>query len=70
MYKYVAQKGSAAMLAIKESADVTPEVNLMYWLHKGNEAHNQGIQPDFEIQGRTCQKSKTEALQKDLCPLV
>ena len=56
------------MLAVNGSVDVTPKVNLMNPLHTGNETHNQGIQPDFETQGRTYQKSKTEALQKDLCP--
>ena len=35
MYKYVDKKGQAAMLAVKRSADATPEVNLKSVLHIG-----------------------------------
>ena len=37
--KYVDQKGPAAMLVIKKSAGVAPEVNLRNPLPTGNEAH-------------------------------
>ena len=53
------QKSSAAMLAIKRSAGGTPKVNLRNRLHAGEEAHKQGIGPDFETQDRCHQKSKT-----------
>ena len=36
MYKYVDQKGLAAMLAIKRLAGVTQEVNLRNSLHAGD----------------------------------
>ena len=44
---------SAAMLAGKKSAGVTPEVdlNLRNALHAGNKRHKQGIYPGFAIQG-------------------
>ena len=58
MYKYVDQKGSAAMLAIKRSAGVTTELNLRSLLHAGNEARKQGIHPGFETHNRRHQ-SKT-----------
>ena len=59
MYKYVNQKGLAAMLTIKKSAGVVPQANLRNPLHVGDEAHKPGIHTDFEIQGRCHQKSKT-----------
>ena len=46
MYKYVAKKGSATMLAIKRSAGVAPEVSLKNPLHAGYKAHKLGIYPD------------------------
>ena len=54
---YVDQKGLAAMLAIKRTAGITPEVNLRNSLHEGNKACKQGIRPDFETQGRLYKKS-------------
>ena len=54
---YVNQKGLAAMLAIKRTAGVTPEVNLRNSLHECNKACKQGIRPDFETQGRLYKKS-------------
>ena len=38
VYKYVDEKGSAAMLAIKRSVGVVPEVNLRNQLHAGHKA--------------------------------
>ena len=55
-------KGSAAMLATKRSAGVTPEVNLGKPLNVGNQARKQGIHPGFETQSRHDQKSKTRVL--------
>ena len=37
--KYVDENGSAAMLAAKRSAGVTPEVNLRILLHTDDEGH-------------------------------
>ena len=39
LHKYVDQNGSAAILAAKRSAGVTPEVNLRILLHTGDKAH-------------------------------
>ena len=50
---------SAAMLATKRSAGVTPEVNLRNSLHAGDKACKRGIRPVFETQGRHHQKFKT-----------
>ena len=55
----IAQKDSAAMLAIKRSAGVTPQVNLRNPYHTGDEAGKQETHPGFETQGR-CHQSKTE----------
>ena len=57
-YRYVEQKGSAAMLTSIQLAGVTPEVNLRNPLCAGEEAHK-GIHPGFETLGRCHQKSKT-----------
>ena len=46
--KYVDLNGSAAMLATKRSAGVTPEVNLRILLHAGKKNTRQGIHPGFE----------------------
>ena len=43
--KYVDENGSAAMLAARRSAGVTPKVNLRIPLHTGNEAGKQGDPP-------------------------
>ena len=62
MYKYVDQKGLAAILAIKRSASVAPKVSKL--MHAGNESH-----PDFEAKGRCHQASTTGvsmAPQKEL----
>ena len=48
MYKYVDQKDSAAMLAAKRLAGVTPEVNLRNLLDKGEKVCMGGIHPSFE----------------------
>ena len=42
VYKYMDPKGLAAMLAVKRSADVTPEVNLRNPLHASDEVHKWG----------------------------
>ena len=68
--RYVEEIGSAAMLATKRSAGVTPEVNLRKCvtcmpLPSGNKAAQSG----FETQRRRHQKSKTwvsVASQKEL----
>ena len=57
--KYVDEKGSAAMMASKRSAGVSPEENLRILLYEGNEASKQEIHPGFETQDRHYQKSKT-----------
>ena len=44
---YVDQKGSAALVAVKRSAGVAPEVNLRNPLHGGKKAYEQGIHIDF-----------------------
>ena len=46
VFKYEFQKDSVAMLAVKSSAGVAPEVNLRNSLHAGNEV------PGFETQDR------------------
>ena len=43
--KYVDRNGSAAILTIKRSAGVAPEVNLRILLHTGNEAGKGGDPP-------------------------
>ena len=53
------QKGSAAMLAIKMSAGVAPEVNVRNPLHTDENTLKQGIYPGFETQDRCNQESKT-----------
>ena len=68
MYKYVDQKSSAAILAIKRSAGVTPEVNLRNPLHTNEKAC---LWVAFETQHRHPQKFKTRVSvppKKDLCP--
>ena len=50
--KYVGQNGSAAMLATKKSAGVSPKMNLRNPLQAGNEACKWWIHPGFETQGR------------------
>ena len=42
VYKYVDQKGLAAIMSMKRSAVVTPEVNLMDPLQSGDEARKRG----------------------------
>ena len=63
VYKYVNQKGSAAILAIKRSAGIAPEVNLRNPLHTGDEAYKRGIQPGFKTKTTHHQKSKTEVVR-------
>ena len=55
----VDQKVLAAMLTSIQSVGVAPEVNLRNSLNAGNKAHQWGIHPDLEIQGRHHHKSKT-----------
>ena len=52
LYQYMDQKCSAAMLAVKMSVVVVPEINLRNPLTIGDKAHKQGICPGFETQGR------------------
>ena len=49
LYKYFDEKGWAAMLAVKSSAGVTPELNLRNPLHAGEEARNQVTYNEFEM---------------------
>ena len=58
---YVNQKMLCAMLAIKRSTGVAPEVNLRNQLHAGDNTRYQGLHPGFETQPRCHQKSKTVA---------
>ena len=60
VYKYEDKKGSAAMLAIKKSVGVNPEINLGKPLCTGKEACKWEIYPGFEVQGKCHQKSKTQ----------
>ena len=46
-FKYLNKKNSAAMLAIKTSAGVTPEMNLRNSLHIGEQVGKSGVHPDF-----------------------
>ena len=55
---YIDQEALAAMLAVKRSAGVAPEVNLR---NPGKEACKKGIDHAFETQGRRHQKCKTRA---------
>ena len=59
MYKYVDHKGLAAMLAMKRSTGVAPEVNLWNPLHAGIKTCKRGTHPGFETHRRYHQKSKT-----------
>ena len=56
------QRGSAAMLAITRSADVTSEVNLRNPLQISGEVHKQVIHHGLETQGRHRQKFKSGVL--------
>ena len=56
------------MLAIKSSAGVAPEVNLRDLLHVSDEAHKQGMDPNFETQDRCHQR--TDALKKKFSVFV
>ena len=70
--RYVEEKGSTAMLAVKRLAGVAPELNLNEHvtdtpLPRANKAAHSG----FESQRRHYQKSKrgvTVAYKLDLCP--
>ena len=71
---YVEENGSAAMLAAKRLAGVTPEVNLLEYMcntYTSTECENKTAHSNIETQRRHHQKSKTKvsvAPQKDLCP--
>ena len=56
---YRDRKDSAAMLAVKKSVAVAPEMNPRNPLHAGDKAHKQEIHPESETQGRYYLKSKT-----------
>ena len=58
MYKYVDQKGSAAIMALKRSAGVALEVNLVNPSCTCNEHLSKEIHPGFETQRRNRQKFK------------
>ena len=49
VYKYVDQKGLAAVLATEGSAGVTREINVGNPLHAGEETCKSWIHHDFEI---------------------
>ena len=61
VYKYVDQKGSAAMLAIKRSEGVTPKVNLRNPLHVGEEEYSASEESTLALKLNTdvTRKSKT-----------
>ena len=59
MYKYVDQKDSAAMLAIKRLVGIAPEVNVRDPLHASGKAQQWEINPGFETQGLCNKKSKS-----------
>ena len=60
--KDVLEKARLPRLTSMQSAGVAPEVNLRNSLHTGDKACKRGIHPDFETQGRHCQKSKTRGI--------
>ena len=62
IYKYVDQNVRLAMLAIKRSAGVAPEMNLGNPLRTGDNAWNQETHSGFETQGRHHQKSKNRGI--------
>ena len=70
------QKGSAAILVIKWSAGVAPEVNLRNPLHADNEAHKQELHPGFDSRADITRSpklgphKKTDVLQKFLKRIV
>ena len=62
-YRYMEENGSAAMLATKRLAGVTPEVNLRYYVtYTPPPSVNKAAHSGFEIQRRRHQKSKTGIL--------
>ena len=66
------QKGFTAILDIKGSLGVSPELTPWNSLHAGDESYNRGIHPGVEIQSKNHQRSKIEVLiapLKDRCPL-
>ena len=56
------QKGLAAILAVKSSVGVTPEVNLRNPLHAGDEANKQGIHPGFEPRVETLPEAQHRSI--------
>ena len=52
VYKYVDQTGLDAMLAVKRSAGVTPQVNLRFHCAHVMKHASKGIHPGFETQGK------------------
>ena len=70
--RYVAENGSAAILASKRSAGVAPEVNLSeYGTHVPSPSANKAAHCGFETQSRRHQKAKTGVsvtLLKELSP--
>ena len=56
------EKGLAAMLVIKRSTGVTPEMNLINPFCAGDKAYKKGIHPCVDIQARLHQKSNKEAM--------
>ena len=53
VHKYVDQNGLSAMLAIKKSRGVTPEVNVRNLLCTGDEANKQAMHHGFETHHRS-----------------
>ena len=72
--QYMEENGSAAMLATKRLAGVTPEVNLRYYVtYTPPPSVNKATHSGFEIQRRHHQKSKTgyqRPHKKDLSPPI
>ena len=66
------KRSSAATMPTERPAGEAPEVNLGNPLHADNKAHQGGIHPGYQTQGRRHQKCKQEhpwAHGKDLCPI-
>ena len=63
VHKYVDENSSAAMLATKRSAGVTPEVNLRILLCSGEEARKQEIYSALKLRADIIRSPK-QGLQK------
>ena len=66
--KYVDWNGTAAILADKRSAGVTPEVNLRTLLHACNEAHKNAKGSILALKSRADMARSPKQGYQDLCP--